>query len=207
LNESGTDVLNGEPDAHITGNELRAIVTADESWSTTLPDHLVQDVFHVLGRERLCHSQGQGLPGELIGEAQDLQRLSSQGLIEDKVVCPDVIGELGLHRDRRSGADFPAGLRFDSQGFLTPDSPDLLPVEMVAVLDEQGVNEPVTPPWMQEGQVTKTLSKFAVLATFRLVVPGRFGEAHQEASPFGLDACRDEFPHHGTFLSGRHRFF
>ncbi|WP_245808266.1 hypothetical protein [Deinococcus hopiensis] len=78
---------------------------------------------------------------------------------------------------------------------------------MLALLDEQGVNEPVAPPWMQEGQFTKTLSKFAVLATFRLIVPGRFGEAHHSASPFGLDACCDEFLYHGTFLGGRHRLF
>lgn len=69
------------------------------------------------------------------------------------------------------------------------------------------MNEPVAPPWMEQGQLTNPLPKFVVLASFRLVVPGGFGQAHQETSPFGLDQCRDEFPRHGTFLGGRHRFF
>nr|WP_199698668.1 hypothetical protein [Deinococcus cavernae] len=74
-------------------------------------------------------------------------------------------------------------------------------------LQEQGVDEPVAPTRVEQGQLTETLPKFVVLARFGLVVPGRFGQAHQETSPFGLDLRRDEFPRHCTLLGGRYRFF
>ena len=74
-------------------------------------------------------------------------------------------------------------------------------------LQEQGVNEPVAPTWMEQRQLTDALPEFVVLARFGLVRPGGFGQAHQEASPFGLDPRRDQLPDDGTFLSGRYRFF
>ena len=36
FDEPGSDVLNGEPDPQITGNEFGTVVAADESWCTTL---------------------------------------------------------------------------------------------------------------------------------------------------------------------------
>lgn len=74
-------------------------------------------------------------------------------------------------------------------------------------LKQQGVNEPIPSPRVEQGQFTDALPEFVVLARFGLVMPGGFGQAHQEASPNGLDPCRDEFPRHSTLLGGRHRFF
>jgi hypothetical protein len=86
--------------------------------------------------------QGQGLTGELIGEGQDLQRAPLQGLIEDEVIGPDVAGVLRLHANRRSSADFSAGLRFDGECLFAPDSPNLLPVEVPSLPKQQGVSPP-----------------------------------------------------------------
>ncbi|PJI55372.1 hypothetical protein CTI14_05440 [Methylobacterium radiotolerans] len=116
-------------------------------------------------------------------------------------------GEFGLHRNGRACSDFSANLGLDRQRLLTPEAPDFLPVEVMPFLQEQGMNEPLAPPWMEQGQLTDALPKFIVLARFVLVIAGGFGQAHQETSPFGLDPCRDEFPRHGTLLGGRHRFF
>ncbi|MDL2345900.1 hypothetical protein QOL99_17360, partial [Deinococcus sp. MIMF12] len=88
-----------------------------------------------------------------------------------------------------------------------PDAPDFLPVEVMPFLQQQGVNEPIPPPRVEQGQLANMSPKFTVLAPFRPIVPGRFGQAHQEASPFGLDPCRDELPRHSTLLGGRYRFF
>lgn len=47
LNEPGADLLDRQPDPQITGNELRAVVAADESRRTARGDDLVQDVLHM----------------------------------------------------------------------------------------------------------------------------------------------------------------
>ena len=69
------------------------------------------------------------------------------------------------------------------------------------------MDEAVAPTGILPGQVMDALPKFAVLTRLRLIVPGGFGQAHQNTSPFGLDVRRDQLPDHGAFLSGRYRFF
>lgn len=69
------------------------------------------------------------------------------------------------------------------------------------------MNEPVSPTGILLRQIMNLLSECAVLARFGLIVPGGFGQAHQETSPFELDPRRDQLPDDGTFLGGRYRFF
>jgi hypothetical protein len=60
---------------------------------------------------------------------------------------------------------------------------------------------------MHKGQFANALPEILIVTRLRTVVPGGSGNAHQEASPFGLDLGGNELPRCRPSLGGRHRLF
>ncbi|GGL90005.1 hypothetical protein GCM10010840_30060 [Deinococcus aerolatus] len=101
-----------------------------------------------------------------------------------------------------TSADFSGCFGFDGKSLFAPDAPNALFVDDDPPPCEQGVDETVAPAGKPARQIMDLLSEFAVLAWLWAVMPGRFGQAHQNTSPKGLDVRRDQLPDHGAFLGG-----
>nr|WP_233554361.1 hypothetical protein [Deinococcus cavernae] len=166
FDEPGSDVLNSEPDPQITSNKFGTVVAPNESWRTTLSNNLLQDCLHLQGGEGFGYPQRQGLPGEFVGQGEDLQGGTGQRLIEDEIVRPDMIGILGLHGNGCPSADFPGCFGFDGKPFFTPESSNSLLINGDPCSYEQGVNEAVSPTRMLLRQVMNLLPEFADLTGF-----------------------------------------
>ncbi len=81
-----------------------------------------------------------------------------------------MVGRFGAHRNGGLAA-LPKGFGFDGERF----PPDLLALDALALLDQEGVNESITPMKVEQRQFTETLPQYAALAEFRSEMPGRFG--------------------------------
>ena len=140
-----------QPFAQVVGDELRAVVAAKDRRDTVGLEFGLEHSLHVYGREGCPAAEGQGAPGEFVGQGQNLQGCSLAGLVEDEVVSSDVVRILGLQREMLSCAYFsaqPPG--WEGEAFALPDLVNRLAVHHHA-LPHRGRMDPSIPPaWVPE---------------------------------------------------------
>ncbi len=123
-------------------------------------DQLVQDGHGGIGVDGVLHEVAEGLPRELVGDVQDLDGPPGGGDVELVVEGPDVVG-MGCDQPvGRGGGDAQSALLVppgrDPQSLFTPETLDLLAVELVTALPtEDGMGPAIAPPWMPFGECAK----------------------------------------------------
>jgi hypothetical protein len=132
------------------GGHLRAVVTADVCRGATHGDQSLEHLEGRIGGDAAGRVHDQRLPGELVDDVQQLQRLAVGGLVELEVERPHVVGGaaragVAWARWRRRAAAL-AGAPRDLQTFLPPDALHALAVDLLALLLQVGVRLAVPPP-------------------------------------------------------------
>ena len=95
---------------------------------------------------------GEALAGELVGDMQDLDDAPGRGDVELVVEAPDVVGVGGNEAVGGCGGGPEAGPlvapRRHPEALFTPQTLELLAVELVAFSDEHGVSSAIAPAGM-----------------------------------------------------------
>jgi hypothetical protein len=99
LDIEGCNALVRQPLLQGLGDELGTVVTAQEPRGAVLCDQEFQHSDHLTGIERAGNLNGQALTGKLIDDRQQPQLLPVEAGIFEKVVGPNVVGELCLLGD------------------------------------------------------------------------------------------------------------
>ena len=135
-----------EPVAEVVGDEFRAVIATQDPRNTVGLERRLQDSFYVHGGESCATADGYRAPGEFVSQGQDLQGCSLAGLVEDKIISPDVVRELGPQREMLSGADLsaqpPGG---EGQTFSLPDLVNCLAVHHHALPYEGRMHPSASP--------------------------------------------------------------
>ena len=126
-NKGRSNVLVRQPGLERFRCELAPVVGAEKSRRTAFPHHLINE-----GDDVFCQNGGGGqdagtLAGELIQDAQGFEGSPIRQTVKENIVTPDVIGMLGLLRQRSGrfllGARFAGALRLDFEAVPLPQTP------------------------------------------------------------------------------------
>ena len=170
------------------GGELGAVVAADEGGSPSLFDEAVENGHRPIGVDGVGDEVRERLPGELVGDVQDLQGPARRGDVELVVEGPDVVGVRGLEPVRRRGGDPEARPLVapgrDPQALFTPQALDFLAVEVVPLAAQDGMSPAIAPAGMVAGEVPQTPAQVSVgVGISGAVALGRAVLTHDLARP------------------------
>ena len=90
--EGGLCADGADPVANALGDELRAIIRADEARRAAQDEKVGQNVDHVSGLEFAVDPDRQTFAAELIENAEHLDDPAIRGAVVDEVVAPDMVG-------------------------------------------------------------------------------------------------------------------
>ena len=136
-----------KPLAQGFGDELRAVVAANESRKPSLRRDCNKTIDHVFALETVADFKAEILTRELVDDHQPLQLLARGGSIEDKVPAPNVIGMLRSSALSRvvavAEATFLSLFHGYFEPFLFPDAIHSLRVDRPAKLTKLATNEAI----------------------------------------------------------------
>lgn len=151
----------------LLGDELGAVVGADEGWCSPLFDDVVEGDDDIGSFDGCLDLDGEAFSAELIDDGQQLERRAFLGALMDEVVCPDVVGVLGplLVAGVFAVADVAPSSWFlgHLESGLAPEPVDALDVDVPAIGLEHGVDAPVAEARMLLGQLVDSSDQRLVL--------------------------------------------
>src|SRR5712692_797332 len=205
----GLDALLIEPGTQRQGNELGAVVAADESWRPIFGKDLRQHLDHLDRTKRARHPDGQALTGELIHDRQTAQLAAVHRGILEKIIGKHMPRVGGLQRDRlggRSASPMPAA-GWHLQLSRLPEPLHTLVVDGQTLLAQRAIGAPITGTLFLLGKVAQQHYNLLIVIRPLGIRCARAADLGERATAALGQAGGHQLVDHVTTFRGAQTFF